>query len=142
MSFFFFFPSSAGGTGAAMVQGRRSDWREVMAAGQGFLASWEGDRYVTSSQLAPSCPTVSPDWLLALNDCPGRLPRDKDTPLRLVLTASIVSLQSSDTVTCHISHGALSPTLVFPSSGSVQICEVFTSPRWNKKKEASESPAC
>ena len=103
---------------------------------------WEGDRNVTSSQLAPSCPSVSTRLASRFERLPRQAAQDKDTPLRFGANSfHRIPTVSSDT--CHWSHfsWSLSPTLGFPGSKSVQICEVCTSPRWNKKKKASESPA-
>lgn len=103
---------------------------------------WEGDRNVTSSQLAPSYPTVPTRLASLFERLPRQAAQDKDTPLHFGANSfHRIPTVSSDT--CHWSHfsWSLSPTLVFPGSKSVQICEVCTSPRWNKKKKASESPA-
>ena len=103
---------------------------------------WEGDRNVTSSQLAPSCPSVSTRLASRFERLPRQAAQDKDTPLHFGANSfHRIPTVSSDT--CHWSHfsWSLSPTLGFPGSKSVQICEVCTSPRWNKKKKASECPA-
>lgn len=121
---------SAGGT--SYLSRRRSDWsREVMAR-QGFWGFPGGDRYGQARSSHLLVQLFPPDWLLALNDCPGRLLGTRHL-CALVRIASIVSLQSSDT--CHLSHfhGALHLPWCFPSSGSVQSVKFSLSPRWNKK---------
>lgn len=82
-------------------------------------------RNVMSSQIAPSCPTVPTRLASHFERFPRQVAGTKRHLCVVVQTTSVVILRSHLTlVTLHIFHGALSHTLVCPTSGPGQICEV------------------
>ena len=69
---------------------------------------WEGDRNVTSSQLAPSCPSVSTRLASRFERLPRQAAQDKDTPLRFGANSfHRIPTVSSDT--CHWSSVKFAP---------------------------------
>ena len=88
--------------------------------GQVSWLPWEGDRYVTSSQLAPSCPTVPTRLASRFERLPRQAARDKDTPLRFGANSfHRIPTVSSDT--CHLSHFSWSP-FTYPGVSQFWIC--------------------